>query len=83
MFMINSYLSLAAKGEFEITFMGFGPTEIRIMFILINTALTIFGKTYLARFTPYILGVSFVILIIYVFVTQKELWKIDMNNKEE
>jgi archaetidylinositol phosphate synthase len=81
LFMINSYLSLAAKGEFEITFMGFGPTEIRILFILINTALIIFGRTYLGRFTPYILAVSFVILIIYVYFTQKELWKIDMENK--
>jgi hypothetical protein len=66
--------------------MGFGPTEIRIMFILINTSLVIFGRTYLAGFTPFILAVSFVFPVIYVYVTQKELgkstWKIKKNRKK-
>ena len=38
-FMINSFLSFAATGEFRISYMGIGPTEIRLVFIIINTVI--------------------------------------------
>ncbi|GAF88430.1 unnamed protein product, partial [marine sediment metagenome] len=44
-FMVNSFLSFAATNSFRISYLGIGPTEIRILFILINTLLIVFGKT--------------------------------------
>ncbi len=35
-FMVNSFLSFAATNEFEIYHFGIGPTETRVVFILIN-----------------------------------------------
>jgi archaetidylinositol phosphate synthase len=83
LFMVNSFLSLAAKGEFEITFMGFGPTEMRIMFIAVNTVIIIFGKTFIGPFAPYVLAGSFIVLLIFVYKTQKELWEMDMLAKKK
>ena len=62
-FMINSFLSFAVTNEFRISYSKIGPTEIRIVFILINLLFIIFGKTYLANFLPYVLELSFLGLI--------------------
>lgn len=80
-FMVNAYLAFAATNEFRITYLGIGPTEVRIIFIIINTLLILFGKTYLAQALPYLLVFSFVGLCITVYKTQKYIWNIDMNNK--
>jgi hypothetical protein len=80
-FMVNSFLSFAATNEFRISYMGVGPTEIRILFIGINTLLILFGKTYLARALPIVLILSAFGLFVTVFRTQKELWALDMKLK--
>ncbi len=78
-FMINSFLAMAATNKFRIAYLGIGPTEIRLVFILINTLLIIFGKTHLAGALPYLLVASFIGLIVVVYRTQKEIWKMDMD----
>lgn len=80
-FMVNSYLAFAASNKFRIAYMGIGPTEIRIIFILINSMIAIFGKTYIAPALPYILVLSTVGLIVVTYNTQKELWFIDKNTR--
>ena len=35
--MVSSWLAFAAMGEFKITYLSIGPTEIRLFFILLNT----------------------------------------------
>jgi len=82
-FMINSYLAMAATNKFRIAYFGFGPTEARILFILINTMLIVFGKTYLAGALPYILAASFIVLCAVVYQTQKEVWAMDMAAKKK
>lgn len=81
-FMVNAYLSFAATNKFKISFLGIGPTEIRIIFIVINT-LIIFGKQFMGTSLPYVLLFSFVGLCIVVFRTQKKIWKIDMEIKNK
>jgi len=81
-FMVNSYLSFSATNKFTITYLGFGPTEARLLFIIINTLLVIFGKTYLHQFLPYILIFSLLGLIVVVNRTQKQIWEEDMKIKE-
>lgn len=80
-FMVNSYLAFAATNRFRIEHLGIGPTEIRLVFIGVNTALIIFGKTYLGWALPAILALSVLSLIVVVYRTQKEIWRIDMEAK--
>lgn len=82
-FMINSYLSFAATNRFQITYLGIGPTEIRLVFIIINTLLIFFGKTYLAFSIPYLLIAALIGIIIVVSKTSKELWDMDMEYKRQ
>ena len=80
-FMVNSFLSLAVTNRFKITYLGVGPTEIRLLFIIINILFITIGKTYMQPMLPYILAVSLLGLIIVVYKTQKEIWAIDMKSK--
>jgi archaetidylinositol phosphate synthase len=80
-FMVSAYLAVSASDRFRITFFGIGPTEIRLLFIVINTLLLIFGKTYLAVTLPYVLGASLIGLAVVVYHTQRELWGMDMSKK--
>ena len=82
-FMVNSFLSFAATNEFKIAYAGIGPTEVRIIFIAINTLLIIFGKSYLGWALPYVLAVTLMGLIYTTYKTQKRLWKIDMKLRNE
>ncbi len=80
-FMVNSYLAFAATNRFRISYFGIGPTEARLFFIIINTYLIISSKFLMEEFLPYILILSIVGLFLIVYITQKEIWKIDMKNK--
>ncbi len=79
-FMVNSYLAFASTNRFRIVYYGIGPTEARILFIIINTLLIITGKTYLSGALPYALVVSFVGLCLVVYNTQKDIWTKDKEN---
>ncbi len=81
-FMVNSFLSFAATNEFKISYLGIGPTEIRLIFIVVNTLLIIFNKTYMAAALPYVLTFSAFGLFVVIFKTQKYLWKVDMAQKK-
>ncbi len=81
-FMVNSYLAVSATGRFRINHLGIGPTEIRLVFIFVNTMLFFFGKTYLAGTLPYVLGCSVLALCFVVYRTQKEIWGLDMNDRK-
>ena len=81
-FMVNSFLAFAATNAFRIAYFKIGPTEIRLIFILINILLIIFGKTSLLRSLPAVLVISTFGLIVTVFRTQKQIWNIDMRNRE-
>ncbi len=82
-FMVNSYLSFATTNNFRIAYLGIGPTEVRLVFILINTLLILFGKTHLVAALPYILAFSFIGLCIVVYNTQKEIWDMDMEARKQ
>ncbi|MBT3817463.1 MAG: hypothetical protein HOE80_02660 [Candidatus Magasanikbacteria bacterium] len=82
-FMVNSFLAFAATNRFKISYMGIGPTEIRLLFIIINTLIITFGKTYMAWSLPYVLLLSFLGLCIVVYRTQKEICADDMHIKSQ
>jgi len=81
-FMTNSFLSFSATNEFKITFLGAGPTEVRIYFILVNIGIICFGMGWVETILPYLLALSIVGLCVIVFRTQKYIWAVDMASKE-
>ncbi|MDO8617830.1 MAG: hypothetical protein Q7N87_03035 [Candidatus Uhrbacteria bacterium] len=80
-FMVNAYLAFAATNEFRISYLGVGPTEVRLIFIAVNTLLILLGRTHLARLLPFVLIFSFLGLCMVVYQTQKRIWNMDMEQK--
>ena len=80
-FMVNSYLSFAATNEFKITFLGIGPTEVRLAMIILNCFLIWFGTDFLEKSIPYVFPVAVAALCVVVYRTQKYIWAIDMKEK--
>lgn len=81
-FMVNSFLMFSATNKFQISYFKIGPTELRLIFILVNSALAIFGTTKMGGALPYVLSASFLGLCVLVYKTQDELWKEDMKAKK-
>lgn len=80
-YMVNSFLGFGATHEFRLVHLGLGPTELRLVFILINLSILFFGKTHLAPALPYVLGLCFLGLCYIVYKTQRDLWIRDMEDK--
>ena len=81
-FMVNSFLSFAATGAFKIAYMGMGPTEVRLVFIIANTLIIMFSHKFeIVRILPFVLTGAAFALFVTVYQTQKMLWKLDMENK--
>ena len=76
-FMVNSFLYFWATQKFKIAYCGIGPTEVRLVFIFINTLIIFFGKTYLAWSLPYVLLILIGGITLMVYRTQKELIQSD------
>lgn len=81
-FMVNSFLSFAATNAFEIYHFGIGPTETRVLFILINTFIILFGTGSFDILLPLAVVLCGIGLIINTFQIQKKLWQIDMEAKD-
>jgi len=82
-FMVNSFLEFAATNAFRISYLGIGPTEVRGLFILINTLIICLGRTYIAAALPYVLWASLFGLFVTAYKTQKAIWTLDMQIKQE
>jgi len=79
--MVLAYLRFAATNEMKIHYLSIGPTEVRIIFIIINALIIIFGKTYMVKALPFVLIFSFLGLTIVVYRTHLKLWQRDMKEK--
>ena len=80
-FMMNSYISFASTTEFKITFLGFGPTEGRLLFILFNVYLIFFGVEWVQRNLFWAIPVLLTGLVIVVYRTGSYIWRVDMADK--
>lgn len=82
-FMINFFLFFATTNRFKISHLGIGPTESRLIFIIANTLLIIFGAKYFLIALPFIGAVASLALVIVIWQSHKETWKMDMENKKK
>lgn len=80
-YMVNSFLSFGALNEFQIYYYGFGPTEMRVVFIVINTFIIFAGTKNFHILLPLTVGVCLLGLIINTYQIQRKLWDIDMQKK--
>ncbi|MCL7489759.1 MAG: CDP-alcohol phosphatidyltransferase family protein [Desulfobulbaceae bacterium] len=80
-FMVNSFLSFGATNEFEIYHYGVGPTEMRVVFILINLFIIKFGTTHFALLVPITVGICLMGLVIHSYQIHRKLWDYDMQAK--
>lgn len=80
-FIVNSYLSFAVTSEFKITFLGIGPTEVRLLLIVLNTMMIILGTGFVEGALPFIPLFAATALTIVVYRMQKYIWRIDMEDK--
>jgi phosphatidylglycerophosphate synthase len=81
-FMVSSYLAFGATSEFKITYLGAGPTEMRIYFVILNCLIIFFGIHWIEKILVYIFVISIAVLCAVVYRTQKYIWKIDLAEKE-
>jgi len=81
-FMVNSFLSFAATNQFEIYFYGCGPTEMRIVFIIINTVIILTGTNHFHVSVPAVTLICGLGLVFIVKRTSDRLWKLDMAHKK-
>ncbi|MBE0535363.1 MAG: CDP-alcohol phosphatidyltransferase family protein [Phycisphaerae bacterium] len=80
--MINAFLSFGATGDFKITYLRTGPTEMRLFFVAINTSVAFFGVGFIEKTLPYVFVVFILTICVVVYRTQKYIWKMDMAEKE-
>jgi len=80
-FMMNAYLAFGATGEFKITYLWTGPTEMRIAFIVLNAILTLFGTAWIQPLLVWILAGAVMFLCFVVFRTQRYVWRKDMSTR--
>ena len=81
-FMVSSYLAFGATGELKITYLGMGPTEIRICFILLNCFFIWLGTAWMEKVLIYILLAGLIALCIAVYRTQRYIWSVDKRTRE-
>jgi hypothetical protein len=82
-YLVNSYVSFAATNQFKITYLGIGPTEGRIGFLIVNILLMYTNIHFLSRFLPHLLAIAFIGLCVIVFRSQRYIWKLDMDAKAQ
>ena len=84
-YMVNSFLCFAATNEFEIYFLGIGPTEIRIYFILLNSFIIFFDplREYFYLGVPIYAALLSAGLLFLIWQSHAKLWAVDMKAKNK
>ncbi len=76
-FMVHTLMDFAITNHFKISFSYFGVSEARLVLIIINVILIIFGKGLLIQVFPFFVGALFIGLSTAVYVAQKSYAHID------
>jgi len=81
--MVNAFLAFGATNQFKITYLATGPTEMRLYFMLINAAITIFGLGWLEKSIVYIFIAFWLGIATVIYRTQKRIYALDMEIKNQ
>ena len=72
---VNIFLNFGATNEFKIAYLGIGPTETQLFFVIINTFIIFLGTNFLVKILPLITVLGFLFLCFVFYKTHKTLWE--------
>ena len=81
-FAVSAFLAFSATDRLTISYLKLGPTEFRLALIVINTLLILFGTRYMISSLKYVNAGAVAGLCFVVYQTQKNIWKLDMKERE-
>ncbi|PLX27698.1 hypothetical protein C0583_00460 [Candidatus Parcubacteria bacterium] len=81
-FMVHSFLLVSTLNNFHISFLGIGPTESRLLFIIFHIIIIYKNIFVLNSLIPYLTVVLTIGLIWVSVLAQVNLWRTDMENKK-
>jgi phosphatidylglycerophosphate synthase len=79
----STFLAFSATDKLKISYLKFGPTEFRLALIIINALLITFGTRYMISGLKWVNAGAAVGLCVLVYATQKKIWQLDMEGKEQ
>lgn len=82
-FMVHTFLLVSANGEFQISLFGLGPTEGRVVFIILHILILYIGIEIIGTLLPYLVVLTALFLTYAFIASQVKLWRIDMNIKNK
>ena len=80
---MSTFLAFAATDRLKISYLKFGPTEFRLAIVIINALLITYGTTYMISSLQWVNAGAVVGLVLMVYKAQKQIWKLDMEQKEQ
>jgi len=70
-FMVHTLMDFAITNHFKISFSYFGVSEARMVLIILNFFLIIFGRGLLIGIFPFFVAGQFILLCLTVYISQK------------
>lgn len=81
-FAVSAFLAFSATDRLTISYLKLGPSEFRLALIVINTLLILFGTRYMISGLKYVNAGAVAGLCFVVYQTQKNIWRLDMQERE-
>jgi archaetidylinositol phosphate synthase len=81
--MISSFLSFAVSTKFQVYYFGLGPTEMRLALVIFNLLIWQLGVGWLVSVLPWVAGLISAIFLIQVIYTQRQLWQLDLSDRDK
>lgn len=82
-YFVHIVLYFGITGQFEVSNEGVGPSEFRILVILLNTMLIYLDRIIFVPLLLVFFGANIFYLIMSIYKTQKKIWAMDMRAKNE
>ena len=80
---MSTFLAFAATDRLKISYLKFGPTEFRLAIVVINALLITYGTKHMISGLKWVNAGAVVGLVLMVYQAQKQIWKLDMEQKEQ
>lgn len=79
----STFLAFSAMDKLKISYLKFGPTEFRLALIIINALLIMFGTRHMVNGLKWVNAGAAVGLCFLIYATQKKIWRIDMEGRQQ
>ena len=80
-YFVHIILYFGVTGQFEMANEGIGPSEIRILVIVLNTMLIYLDRIIFVPLLLAFLSANIVLLLVSIYRAQRKIWDMDMRAK--